>query len=445
MQALQQLNADYQAMNKSTQTFINVSDANRTITLQDLQLVSVAALKGFYLRQSLKFELLLDVFLEDVHSNETIAFRHSSSTTVVRMTKEEMREQLQQYHIDISDDYQLVGDEQRIRTLMIELIYLVYANQSLPFATDTKRYTAQVQHELVPLLTTRVTIKRILEIAIGVWYTRFTTGHQIPSTEDKLLKPTEELHPAAQELVTQFGTYLKVRSKIGKAWLDTELRYGVAVCYALGIGKTTDYLSDLTTDNQVKMNLVIDQVIASYQNYFGQEMLPQKKQELMTLIGPLLIRLQYFPPYDMGTICDVDFQSRAYPIHTAFTKQIIHELVSLFQYDEDHMVAMTFSPLLNAFIKVLPVSDILPVITITIDLIDMPALEDYLKQMVMQWHALNVVITHEFTDQTDIYLSNVMLSQDVPGFAWHAIPEWSERLALRQLIVDLTLKRFNEI
>lgn len=94
LQAIQQLNIDYQSMTQSKQTFITVSDANRTITLTNLQLISTASLKGFYLRQSLRFEVLLDVFLEDIHSNEAIAFRHSSSTTVVRMTKEAMRAEL---------------------------------------------------------------------------------------------------------------------------------------------------------------------------------------------------------------------------------------------------------------------------------------------------------------------------------------------------------------
>lgn len=55
LQAIQQLNIDYQSMTKSKQTFIEVADANRTVTLTNLQLISVASLKGFYLRQSLIF------------------------------------------------------------------------------------------------------------------------------------------------------------------------------------------------------------------------------------------------------------------------------------------------------------------------------------------------------------------------------------------------------
>lgn len=78
-------------------------------------------------------------------------------------------------------------------------------------------------------------------------------------------------------------------------------------------------------------------------------------------------------------------------------------------------------------------------ITVTIDLIDMPALENYLTQMVSQWDTLNIKITNELTEDTDFYLSNVMISQQIPGFAWQTIPEWSERLALRQKMIDLSM------
>ena len=56
-------------------------------------------------------------------------------------------------------------------------------------------------------------------------------------------------------------------------------------------------------------------------------------------------------------------------------------------------------------------------ITVTIDLIDMPALENYLTQMVSQWDTLNIKITNALTEDTDFYLSNVMISQQIPGFA----------------------------
>ena len=442
LQAIQQLNIDYQSITQSKQTFISVSDANRTITLTNLQLVSTALLKEFYLRQSLRFELLLDVFLEDIHSNEAIAFRHSSSTTVVRMTKEAMREELKKQKIDISDNYQLIGDEQQIRTVMIELIYLAYADQSLPFSSATNRAIEQVQQNLMPLLTKRLTIQRILSIVFGVWYTRVQNGHYLGKVKDTLLRPTKDLQDSVQELLAQMTPYLERYATGDSQNLDNELRYGVVVCYALGIGDTRDYFENLTAKSKRLMTDLFDQVALTYRLFFNQAMSVNQHETMTKLLIPLFIRLTYFPPQDNNLPTDVAFQTDTYPIHAAFTKSVIQNLAQVSRYDMTHLMGMMFNPLLNAAVKLIPVKEVLPVITITIDLIDMPALEEYLMQMVGQWHSLNVYVTNEFTDKTDIYLSNVILSQKVPGFAWHTIPEWSERLALRQLIIDLTLERF---
>lgn len=171
----------------------------------------------------------------------------------------------------------------------------------------------------------------------------------------------------------------------------------------------------------------------------------EQKQAIKALIGPVLIRLCYFPPYDIQTLPDVDFQMQTYPIHTAFTKQVIHMFTHRFDYSEEQLMGMLFNPLLSTFIKVFTVSDIFPTVTVTIDLIDMPALENYLRKMVSQWDTLNIKIINELTEDTDFYLSNVMISQTVPGFAWQTIPEWSERLALRQKMIDLTMRRFYKL
>ena len=445
LQAAQQLNVDCQAIAQSAQDFIILSDANRTITLHDLQLISIAALKGYYLKQSLKFDLLLDVFLEGVHSNEVIAFRHSSSTTVVRLVKEEVREQLLQQGIRIADNYQLLGDERRIRTMMIEQIYLAFANSPLPFSQETQQYVKKVQNDVVPLLTKRATIKRVLEITIGVWHTRVMNDHHMQPTDENLFKPTEELQFAAKQLMGQFASYLRLRLDPEDTWVDDELRYGLSVCYALGIGQTIDYLSDLTVDNQETVTWVVERIGRAYWHYFMKELPEEQKQAIKALIGPVLIRLCYFPPYDIQPLPDVDFQMQTYPIHTAFTKQVIHMFTHRFDYSEEQLMGMLFNPLLSTFIKVFTVSDIFPMITVTIDLIDMPALENYLTQMVSQWDTLNIKITNELTEDTDFYLSNVMISQTIPGFAWQTIPEWSERLALRQKMIDLTMRRFYKL
>ena len=174
------------------------------------------------------------------------------------------------------------------------------------------------------------------------------------------------------------------------------------VCYALGIGDASDYLVNLTAKNQHKVTTLFDQISYSYQDFFKYSMPTSQRQAMVELLTPLLIRLTYFPPQDNQLPTDMAFQTTSYPIHTAFTKIVIQKLAQVFQYETSQLLGTMFNPLLNAFIKTISVKDVLPAITITIDLIDMPALEDYLTQMVQQWQSLNISVTNEFTDKTDI-------------------------------------------
>lgn len=78
-----------------------------------------------------------------------------------------------------------------------------------------------------------------------MWRTRVSNHHHIQSTDENLLRPTEQLQCPTKYLMGKFAAYLKFRLDPEDDWVEDELRYGVAVCYALGIGHTQDYLSDL--------------------------------------------------------------------------------------------------------------------------------------------------------------------------------------------------------
>ncbi|MFR4252496.1 MAG: helix-turn-helix domain-containing protein [Weissella confusa] len=143
--------------------------------------------------ETLRFDVLMDIFFEVAQSNEMIAFRHSSSTTVARVTKVEVNDELAKYGIRISNNYQLVGDERNIRILLFEMLYTAYADQPSPFPDDIEALAAKVEHLVEEHTPMRATVKRAFRIFFGIWMVRIRNGHVIQPSEPDVFKPTEDL------------------------------------------------------------------------------------------------------------------------------------------------------------------------------------------------------------------------------------------------------------
>ena len=87
LQNVETLRVDYQQVGDGNIVYLRLVDSNRALQVDQLQTISDTALLGEYIRNSLQFDVLMDIFLEVAQSNEMIALRHSSSTTVARVTK----------------------------------------------------------------------------------------------------------------------------------------------------------------------------------------------------------------------------------------------------------------------------------------------------------------------------------------------------------------------
>ena len=134
-----------------------------------------------------------------------------------------------------------------------------------------------------------------------------------------------------------------------------------------------------------------------------------------------------------------------FPIHTAFTERVVAHIAPHFGLSEAEVSTAIFNEYLNTFVLVLNNSEILPVINVTVDMIDMPALEQIIIERLAKWQSVNLNITTEFTSETDLYISDVQLDSQVPGFALRSFPENPEEKALHEKLIELTVQRFQAL
>ncbi len=72
-------------------------------------------------------------------------------------------------------------------------------------------------------------------------------------------------------------------------------------------------------------------------------------------------------------------------------------------------------------------------------------MERVLRERIMDWHAVNLNFTKYFTNDTDLYVSNIKLSDRVPGFVWRAIPDQVAVQALLDKLIEITTTRFYQL
>lgn len=72
LQNVTMLRIDYQQIGDCNTSYLSIVHSNRALQIEQLRTISDIALMGYYIRKSLGFEVLMDIFFEVAHSNASI-------------------------------------------------------------------------------------------------------------------------------------------------------------------------------------------------------------------------------------------------------------------------------------------------------------------------------------------------------------------------------------
>ena len=446
LQNVESLRVDYRTIGDADMCYLELMDANRAMQVAHIQTISDTALRGFYIRNSLSFDILMDVFFEVAQSNEMIAFKHSSSTTVARVTKVELNANLAKFNVHISDDYRLLGDEKTIRILLFELMYMVYTEDPVPFPLEVKQMAQRIEEVVAVSRPLRATVRKGFTILFGIWYTRIINGHYLKDSEsDNVFKQQDELTESAKHILNKLREIMSISFPMARPEIETEVRFGLGSLYALGVGVGTYRVANLSTTTLQKFKAIYADVASVYESFFGLQLSKPELELMQRALFSLNLRILSFRRIGINYPSNRDVPRRMFPIHTAFTEKVIAKIAPHFNMTVQEADGAMFNEYFNTFVLVLNKSTILPVVTLTIDMIDMPAMEQLLREHVLAWKSVNVNITTTFTSDTDVYISDVQLDDQVPGFVWRAIPEPAEEAELHDVLIKIMYQRYQEL
>lgn len=99
--------------------------SNEIVLFQGVQ-ISSSIVEERYLRDSLEFNLLKTIFFHQFTSIKKYGEKHGMSRTVVYKIVDHIRQELSQYGIRLSKNFQLIGNEMSIRQYFTMLYYRIY-------------------------------------------------------------------------------------------------------------------------------------------------------------------------------------------------------------------------------------------------------------------------------------------------------------------------------
>ena len=446
IETVKQLSLDTTKIGRIKMIYIKMIDFNHAVEIENLRLITDASLLGYYIRLSLQFDILVDVFLEKASSNNDIAYRHASSTSAVRLARSDLVKSLADRDIAIkkSGNYMLVGDEKNIRMLLFESLYTAYSDFSAPLPSYVNVATQRLEElqsltgELGP------TAEKALSIFFNVWAVRMRNEHFIVESCSRLFTPKDSMTPVANKLLsvlTQMGeTILGYNSK--KA--TKEAYFALTALHSAGIGINTN-----RSDNYIKpvittLDSIYAEISAAHEKLFKVPVSEEAMQKIKTYLFAFNLRMMFFKQSGITHPVKLDDARNAYPAHVALTEQVLKQVAPILGFTAAEFYEQAANEYLHAFISSLEKTAILPLVTLSIDTLSAPALEAIIKDRILRWPNLNVKIAKEITASTDIYIADVQLTDKIPGFAWRFMPDDKNFNMLHQELIDITWKKLDK-
>lgn len=412
------------------------------LNIANLQKVQYTDLMAYLFKRSLAVSILIDIFFERVTSNEGIAQRYASSKNTIRQMKNDLNRKLETIGLSISKDYKIVGNERTIRLFFFNIFYTSYVDDQFPFNSLVRQKAIQVELILRRTANTQLTMKHAIRYAYAVWCVRVSHGHYLTENIQDPLKPEAMLSSMMQKRLRLLDNIIAPMFPDKPAIKTMELRSVLAAIYAFG--EIDHSAEDLTPAMTAKFDDIQLAIANAYVKTFHRAIQPSILEKLEKVLFPLHFRLLYFGTSGIGQPINKQQYAKEFPIHYQFVTTVALELQTVF-IDCDNLFDKILTEYLTATIMNFEVSETLPVVTVTLDMADLPALQKYIAQILMNLPGLYIHVTNQFVKRTDFYISNVVLRQDVKGVVWRTLPTKDEVSHLKEELTKIERRKIQNM
>ncbi|MDZ5759687.1 helix-turn-helix domain-containing protein [Carnobacterium maltaromaticum] len=413
---------------------IYIQKLNQNIILKKNISFSTKDLKKIYVKNSLGFQIIQDVFDEVYTNTNEYALLFFTSRTKVYNKVNELRDKLAENAIKLSSRFELIGSEKAIRIYMNNLYTYAYGNDDYPFSTILKK---QVQLFITNL--EKKTGRKLTQTSkIKLLY--FVSICQIRIGNKKHIKLSSNTYSSNYSLnkVIKAVYQISFGKKVTENELDLLLQF---------IGSLDEFMHDFEME---KPDELTNFFLLKFQSYFGEI----KDEQLKIRLANDLMKIHY--PILMFKCLQTEMDERVksrfieenYPELMDFCLYIIEKA---FKYKKLYLIKQNEIYLINRYIflliNVLPINFFSLPIKICIDFTLGGNYNQFIYRNIKTFDFINIEISNQLTDDIDILLCDYTvkdLNEELKVVVWSAPPTAGDWANLGKYIINARKKTIGE-
>lgn len=435
---------------------IQLADHNRVVVVSKYRHINLDDLKQELLSQSLKWQMLVDMFNERMINYERYAAEKSVSVGTVGNHKKELEQLLLKYGVHITPQNTLEGDtELSVRLIFIQIYARFYGGRKMRF-DQALSITVQDCHALLNKLIFEDNGKlsssewHFLKVYLLVSLTRERHGHRGGETlTSYILRPWQELAQRTQLILTQLVQKFKAINLLDEeadVWAQVQGFY--LALYVVGLGGRLPWQTDLAepiVQNVADLWQVMMRVFDSH----TQAPMPEGTKEALSrdVLAPLILVEVYRAHNELllGKPVRIDNAILMAPTTAQITDEIISEWQPSMAIDLEMMKNLFYAPIFMMLFSNVSLTLLWSPVNVLIDIRTRPNLELMLKRLVSGFLKINV----QFVD--DLKIADIVIS-DVIGptanmnnrFNWQDFPNTKQISQLQRSLIELQRSKMTD-
>lgn len=433
------LSNDIKQLEPTAKYAFNYDDELKAVVVDHDVRLDRQMLQRRYLDASIVWQYLGEVVDESIASLENFAQRHLTSIPVVRAAKQIVDEHLAQLNLRISKDNRVIGSETTIRSFYFGIVRSVKGLLMISATSDRfDQQVDQIFQKITQKLNGRMRQTNILKLklTISIWFLRirknnFATAEDVTYVfDDKNPIDKDGFHQAILDVVAELIENENMRK--------VEARFLTAAIYATGVvpGNHARVFDEETQQVLKGMN---DSLKQSYQEFFKVALTTTQAGELDDMLFATHLSVLFFPYARFVARKNHRIKVDSLPVQSIFAEFAMQRIIS----DHGLPIKVAEAGLFNDYLvnfTYLISTELLPVVNVVFDFADNHGMAKLLYQRIGNIQGVNINICDYLSDQTDIYVSDQILTwdQEVPAFLWNELPSDYAFSQFLKRVVEIT-------
>lgn len=429
---IDELNTDFDAF-QLNDYFSLETDAQLTRLVENGQATSDILLEH-YLKESMSFQILADLFTETYTSTHEFALNHFTSYSRVYSRTLELKKMFKPLDVTVNKKYQVTGNEETIRFVYTRLFSFAFPKEYAFYDEALKQTLVQTGDVIVEQfgnMGKHLEYKLNHFLAVSMY--REKLGYHLADyseNKEKVFQSLSQTFQAEYDFLSELGLPQLVTKEVF-CFLYTHSCFNEAKLSDLVVGKRIERLNG--------------RFLTEFEDRLGK-LNPEPLQAVKNELTRIHFEVIYFPInlfYSYERF-DVTFFEESYLEFFDFCREYLMDEAFIHKEGFEGIRPYLFYHYLMILVSQVSLEAISPEIVVCIDFSFGQQYNLFIEKNLAFFVSLNLTITNTYSDQVDVVITNLnelYASYDVKSVIWLDPPRPSDWANLANVVNDVRIEK----